>query len=264
MNQDSASRQTSVNQEIFPFLQSTAFLAQVPEQEVEAVIPLLRAQSYPAGSVIIREGDPGDACFIVASGSVDIVTRDLIGQEIALATLGAGNHFGEVALVGEGQRTATVRAVDDVTLYVLQRPEFLRLEESCPSFAQQVRRNVGIQTTEAFLRRSSPFSNLPWESVRGIAGQMKRLWVATEGIILREGDEGDRFYLIRRGRVEILRDGHRVQTLETGDFFGEIALLAKTKRTATVRALVDTELLTLSKAELEAIVQQHESLRYRF
>ncbi len=89
MNQDPASQQTGVIQEILPFLRNIAFLAQVPEKEVEAVIPRLRVQSYPAGSVIIQEGDPGDACFIVASGSVDIVTRDLIGQEVALATLGA-------------------------------------------------------------------------------------------------------------------------------------------------------------------------------
>jgi ATP-binding cassette subfamily B protein len=84
--------------------------------------------------------------------------------------------------------------------------------------------------------------------------------------IVREGDAGDRFYMVARGKVEITKtneDGsqRRVTVLENGDYFGEIALLENRPRTASVRALQATTLLVLHRARLLELMQRLPELR---
>jgi len=85
------------------------------EHLATALIPM----SIPAGDVVIRANDPGDRFYIVKNGEFEILAGD------AQVTALAGDHFGEIALLGDVPRTATVRAVVDSNLYALQRSDFL-------------------------------------------------------------------------------------------------------------------------------------------
>jgi MFS family permease len=85
------------------------------EHLATALIPM----SIPAGEVVIRANDPGDRFYIVKNGDFEILAGD------AQVTALAGDHFGEIALLGDVPRTATVRAVVDSNLYALQRSDFL-------------------------------------------------------------------------------------------------------------------------------------------
>ena len=85
------------------------------EHLATALIPM----SIPAGEVVIRANDPGDRFYIVKNGEFEILAGD------AQVTALAGDHFGEIALLGDVPRTATVRAVVDSNLYALQRSDFL-------------------------------------------------------------------------------------------------------------------------------------------
>ena len=85
------------------------------EHLATALIPM----SIPAGDVVIRANDPGDCFYIVKNGEFEILAGD------AQVTALAGDHFGEIALLGDVPRTATVRAVVDSNLYALQRSDFL-------------------------------------------------------------------------------------------------------------------------------------------
>jgi MFS family permease len=85
------------------------------EHLATALIPM----SIPAGEVVTRANDPGDRFYIVKNGEFEILAGD------AQVTALAGDHFGEIALLGDVPRTATVRAVVDSNLYALQRSDFL-------------------------------------------------------------------------------------------------------------------------------------------
>lgn len=92
----------------------------LPPGELEGLANALTMQELPAGSVIVREGDDGDRYYAIAHGEVEVM-RD--GR--CVAVLGRGEGFGEIALVHDVPRTATVRARTDVTLYSLDRESFM-------------------------------------------------------------------------------------------------------------------------------------------
>ena len=80
--------------------------------------------SFAPGETIVAEGDPADRFFVIAQGEVAISRRSPEGDEIKLAALGRGQFFGEVGILAETRRTATVRAVDDVELLALSWQKF--------------------------------------------------------------------------------------------------------------------------------------------
>jgi MFS family permease len=96
------------------------------------------------------------------------------------------------------------------------------------------------------LRRVRMLRPLPVPAIEGLALRLRRSRVAAQSDVFRQGDSGDKFYIIESGRVAVIDDGHEIRQLGAGDAFGEIALLRAGPRTATVRALEETELATLS------------------
>ena len=87
---------------------------------LESLSVSLRPESYPAGQVILRQGDRGDRYFLLAHGAVRIEIDGRLVQ-----TLGPGDGFGEIALLRDVPRTATVLAIDDVDVFSLEREPFL-------------------------------------------------------------------------------------------------------------------------------------------
>ena len=101
----------------------------------------------------------------------------------------------------------------------------------------------------ALLRNVSLLSLLPEPILESLARALVRVELAPGEVVIREGDEGDRFYVIESGTVEVTKDGALVASLGPGDFVGEIALLRDVPRTATVRATSPTVLQALDRAD---------------
>jgi MFS family permease len=97
------------------------------------------------------------------------------------------------------------------------------------------------------LRMIPIFAPLPAPELEGLARALVPVKVAAGTTVIREGDEGDRFYAIATGELLVSKDGHEVSTLRRGDGFGEIALIKDVPRTATVTALADADLYSLEK-----------------
>jgi CRP-like cAMP-binding protein len=89
------------------------------EEFVDVAIMLVR-RAEKAGTMIVREGDPGDSMFIVSTGEVD-ATREDAGRQVKLATLSDGDFFGEMAVLSGEPRTATVTTVRNTELLELSR-----------------------------------------------------------------------------------------------------------------------------------------------
>lgn len=111
------------------------------------------------------------------------------------------------------------------------------------------------------LRSVSLFTPLPPTMLEQIAHKFEPRPAAAGEVIVREGEVSDRFYVIESGEVEVTQDGRVIRTEAAGDVFGEIGLLRDVPRTATVTAVTDTELLTLSREEFVALMAGERRVR---
>jgi MFS family permease len=112
--------EAAVREREVALLRETPIFEPLPPATIEQLAARLALVRASAGAEIIHQGDPGDRFYLVASGEVEV----LIDGEPA-GRLGPGSHFGEIALLRNVPRTATVRAIDDVELYALDRDIFV-------------------------------------------------------------------------------------------------------------------------------------------
>jgi CRP/FNR family transcriptional regulator, cyclic AMP receptor protein len=121
--------------EISNFLRTVPLFTKLEDAELQRFAELTREKSYPKGSVILFEDDPGDSLFIVRDGRVKVVLVGEDGREVILGVLGPGEHFGELSLIDEQPRSAHVIAMDDATLLALRSDDFRRRVEATPAMA---------------------------------------------------------------------------------------------------------------------------------
>jgi uncharacterized protein YhbP (UPF0306 family) len=95
----------------------------LPQQEVDTVRASLQTMQFDAGDVIVRQGGPADKFFIIVDGEVEVIRED-DGQQRTLATLKQGQFFGEMAILRDAPRMATVRALVPTTVFAMERDSF--------------------------------------------------------------------------------------------------------------------------------------------
>jgi cGMP-dependent protein kinase len=156
--------------------------------------------------------------------------------------LGRGDYFGERALLNRAPRAATVVAVEPGRVFSLQQADFESLLEHDLATRERLARAVAYRDEVAAmpLCRDLAPAELDLLLVR-----LQPRSAQPREVIIRQGDVGHRFYIVRSGHVEVVRDGSSLAQLGPGEAFGEIALLLDIPRTATVTALGATELLSL-------------------
>ena len=236
----------------------------LPPEELNAIVAGLELRSFGAGDVVVTEGDAADGCFIVSSGHVGVTSIDAIGQRKVLATFGPGACLGEVALLTKRPRTATIEALEPTDLLMLSAEVFADIAPRCPTFVAALEHRIDLLDVRSFLTMSSPFAHLSPDVLWQLAGAFEAEYQPAGTVLMREGDVGDRFYLIRSGSVGVSQGNHRIQTLGPGDCLGEVALLTDSRRTATATALTPVQLLSLAKPDFDRIVNESAPLQAQF
>jgi uncharacterized membrane protein len=122
--------------------------AKMTPDEVAGLAGLLRERRVGRGQTIVRIGDEGTEFYVIQKGRVVVTAPDEQGAEVKLAELGPGNFLGEISLLDGGPRTATVRALDSVTLLVLARDAFVQFLLAHPSAAVHILTTLGARQRE--------------------------------------------------------------------------------------------------------------------
>lgn len=238
---------------------SIPLFSKLADADLDAIAAQSKLVTYGAGETIVEEGAPGDTFYSVRSGSVVVARGGSAERSRILARLGPGDCFGETAMLKDGVRTASVRAVTKTQL----------IELASSAFEQVVTRVGGVDFA-AVLRaagaigKSKLFKELPPERLSSLSSRFLPRSLPAGTDVVRYGDQGHEFFLIAKGQVEVLSsEGKLLTKLGDGDHFGEIALLKSVPRTATVRTLVDTLVLVLDRDVFLAALQADLALSNR-
>lgn len=210
-----------------------------------------------AGQVVFRQGDRADAFYVVRSGTLQVEADTPDGLAV-LTTLERGDTFGELGLLGHEVRQATVRASRDTELFVVDENDFDRLlrDATAATGAETTTSVAPTLAALAPLAALGPFTHLTSAQLAALHQAGSWVEVAPGQTVVREGGAGDAFYAIGSGRLEVTKGRRRLQTLEPGDAFGEIALRERTTRTATVRAVTPARLFVLPPAAFRRFVDR--------
>jgi type IV pilus assembly protein PilB len=135
-------------------LKKTELLSGLDDGPLERIAESLRKAVYPASSVIVKEGDPGDALYLITRGSVEVKKREpSLGVDLTVAKMSAGACFGEMSLLNGKPRSATVIAAGATEVYILSKQEFQTLLDSNPSISFSLNRILAARIEEMNLNR---------------------------------------------------------------------------------------------------------------
>ncbi|KAJ1541720.1 hypothetical protein HK405_010479 [Cladochytrium tenue] len=225
-------------------LQNNFLFRSCDEEQYADVVAAMAEKRAAAGEDIIRQGGVGDFFYIVETGTLDVFVARNGAAPVKVTDYGPGGSFGELALMYNAPRAATVTATSDCVLWALDRMTFRRILMENTSRKRRM--------YEAFLEEVPLLASLePYERHK-IADALESVVFNDGDVVIRQGDVGDSFYLIEAGDaavsvVDAAGVEHEMPGLSKGGYFGELALLNNEPRKATIRAKGRLKVATLGK-----------------
>jgi MFS family permease len=232
-----------------------AFAGAIALQGLGLAAPALVPLVLPTFAFFVASG-AGKAILEVAGNSLlqRTIPTAARGQVLALlesfvtASLAAGAVAASLLVDWLGPSGALLAAGGlEVALALISWPWIRSVDAAAVVPERQMR----------LLRSVAFFRPLQLTTIEDLAGRLEEVSVPAGAEIVRQGEPGDRFYIVETGRLETLIDGERVRELGPGDAFGEIALLRDVPRTATVRASTDATLASLTQDHFLSAVTGH-------
>jgi len=250
-----------VRERITAITHQVPLLAEASEPDLREVFLTAEVKERADGEVILRQNDYTDSFLAIVDGRVAISVRpEGTDREVGVATLGTGDFFGEMSLLSGRRRNATATAVGTTRLVEVPRKAMLKLLAVSPEVKRQVDEAFLVRAFQSYL-----FPDLPTEVLEDLVARSTVEVFDRGHRLFAEGDVGDAFYLIRSGMVKVAQrsgDEERVLSyLTAGNYFGETALLAGTRRTASVSTIFPSELIRLGSGAFQDFLEDHPDLR---
>lgn len=138
-------------------LRKIPLFSELNDEEIEAIASQTSVRTFPKKTVVVQEGEKGDAMFIILKGSVKISYYTIEGREVVLSLLEPGTFFGEMALLDEEPRSATAVTMEASELGQIRRADFHRLMQQYPRLMQKVLSEIvsRLRRTSSVLERIS-------------------------------------------------------------------------------------------------------------
>lgn len=227
-----------VRQRINKAIQNNLLFRNLDAEQKDDIINAMFEKRVSNGDIVIRQGDPGDNFYVVDSGHFDIFVNDVKKGEASI-----GSSFGELALMYNTPRAATIVATKDSALWAVDRITFRKT-----IILHNYRKR---RMYEGFLRSVPLLQTLGPIEISKVADCLEPISFKPGDIVVKQGDPGDSFYIVVNGEANVTivsLDGKHekeVNRLGSGDYFGEMALLNRTPRAATVTAVTNLDCVSL-------------------
>jgi len=212
------------------------------DQQIQ-IVDVMWLKEVKKGISIIRQGDLGDNFYVVDKGAFDIFVSTDGKKPVKVAQRGKGHSFGELALMYARPRAATVTSTEPSQVWVLDRWTFR-------SLLSQVNEKK-LQEYEEFLKKVKSFEALLDYERAKLSAALEMVSYPDGHEIIKQGDEGDTFFIIKKGEVLVVKEENGVKQeltrYKAGDYFGERALVTNQVRAATVVTVGPVDCLYLDR-----------------
>jgi len=234
---------------------------------IDAMKSLVAQMSYlekQPGEVIVRQGEVGGSLFVIIRGEVSII-RETQGQRMFVATLKDGEFFGEMALLTDTPRVASVEAATTVEMFEVSRDTLRRLIQEFPQVVPVLIGFLKDRLLEIFVKTSDLLRPVP-EAKRWVLARKFKLYEIKEGkVILQEGKPSGGLMIFLAGTATATRqsEGKTVVLgeLQPGSLVGEISLLTGGPAVATVTAKSKAWLLVISQRQWGTLTSAFPQMR---
>ena len=227
--------------------------------------------SLAAGETLFQQGDSGGFFCIVHTGSLQASVTQKNGSVDVLSIIGPGKTLGEIQLLIGGTRSATVTAVEETRLLKFTRKAFDGLAENSPEIVQRFAEIIRTR-----LRRSQLVEILPHlygplnpEMLTSIEAEVEWIHLPFGQALFHQGDQECDLYLLVSGRLQVCVGGtgggeRKVAEIKRGEIVGEMAMFTGDKRTASIYAMRDCDLVKISRPAFERIIASHPNIMMYF
>jgi len=241
-------------------LAQSALVAAVPPEELGGFIDRCALHQLAAGEVLFRQGDAGDALYVVVSGEVAVIADG--PPRLELTRLGESSFFGEIALVTSETRTATVEATRATELLVFKRAAVEELCAAEPALLSVILAAVRERLVSRLIATSPLFQPFAGDERQALVGRFRCRDAPAGSVLLAQGMRADGLYVLLSGRADVLRYDpsgaeRTVSSIKPGDFVGEMSILTGRAAAATVRTATRALVLHLPTAAFREVIMTH-------
>ena len=236
-------------------LAATPLFSSLPAAALEQLIDRIQLVDLEPGQVLFRQGDAGVNLYVVVEGAVRVYTEGPPVTELMI--LGPGSFFGEIALVTDTPRSATVQVEQPTQLLSIDRDAVRALMHDQPDVLPILLRFVRERLVDSLVRTHPMFAPFGDPDRRALIARFRFIEIDPGTSFVEQGVRTAGLYVLMAGRADILRDGDIVATLNSGDLVGETSVLDGSGSPVTVRSDARCLALFLPRADFQEIIMTH-------
>lgn len=241
---------------------SSRFLDALDQKTVRALVRSASLERCRKGEILFRQGEPGDSLFLILEGGLDVERLDSSGASRKLATLEPGAFFGEMAILANAPRSATVRARSDAVVLRVSRASVEQLSERDPGVRELLMRFFRARLVGTLMATSPLFTPLSVDDRRSLVGYFRMRELPEQRVVLEQARPSDGLYLVLVGKLgAYVRDAAGAEqmlgSLGPGDVFGEMSFITGEPAMASIVALEHSWVLRLPREDLDRLVLSH-------
>ena len=255
-------------------IQSFPCFADLSSDQCQHLATLMQEVQVSPQTIIVTENELIDGIYIIVNGQAE-VTREVLHRkkkvQVPVAALAAGEGIGlnDTGFYSTtGKRTATVTALTSMLLLRLDLKDlYLFLKNNQLELSMYA---ASIQMLRMrFITQSLPFAKISHDRLRWLAEHVEEISIPAGTVIFKQGEKGDKCYLIRKGQVQIIvqddaGNEQQLAVLKPPVLFGEATLITRAPRNATAIALEDCELLELRHEYLSELIESENNVASMF
>ncbi|CAD8144423.1 unnamed protein product [Paramecium octaurelia] len=243
-------------------LEQSFMFASLDQKEKDIVIDAMEERSYNGEDWVIKQGDNGDNLYVVDQGELNCYkrfTKD--GENKFLKVYYPGESFGELALLYNAPRAASIQSKTNSVLFALDRQTFNHIVKDAAMKKRE--KYVNVLKQIELLSMMDPYER------SHVADAIRSAVFQKGDYVIREGEQGDIFYMIEEGELiatKTLIQGQepvKVFQYKAGDYFGELALLKDIPRQANVVAETEVKLIYLDRHSFKRMLGPLEDILKR-